>query len=174
MFDTLKTLRDRFRRDERGTTLVEMALIAPLMVTLGAGVFEFGNMINQKLLMQAGLNDAARFAARCNGQLYAQAGLTINCADIATNIAVFGNAAGTGAARVTGWAKADVTLQIANAGSCHDAVVAGVTQYRSVTPQVCIVRASTNKVYADLGMLALLGLGPITLHGAHEERLIRF
>ncbi len=66
------------------------------MLLLSAGVFEFGNLIHDKLLMEAGLKDGARFAARCNSQMYTDAGLAaINCADIATNIAVFGNAAGT-------------------------------------------------------------------------------
>ncbi|RWX57860.1 pilus assembly protein, partial [Mesorhizobium sp. M4B.F.Ca.ET.089.01.1.1] len=87
----------RFRREQQGTALVEMALIAPLMLLLSAGVFEFGNLIHKKLLMEAGLSDAARFAARCNSQLYTKAGLAaIDCANIATNIAVFGNAAGSG------------------------------------------------------------------------------
>ncbi|WP_352628297.1 TadE/TadG family type IV pilus assembly protein [Mesorhizobium sp. M0227] len=164
----------RFRHDRSGTALVEMALIAPLMLVLSAGVFEFGNLIHEKLLMEAGLSDGARFAARCNSQLYTNAGLTIDCANVATNIAVFGNAAGTGNARVSGWQKADVTVTIAASGSCHDAVVAGVTQYRSTTAQVCIVRAAGTLDYSDVGMLSLLSIGPITLNGFHEERLIRF
>lgn len=165
----------RFRHDRSGTALVEMALIAPLMVILSAGVFEFGNLIHEKLLMEAGLSDGARFAARCNSQMYTDNGLAaIDCADIATNIAVFGNAAGTGNARVNGWQKADVTVTIAASGSCHDAVVAGVTQYRSTTAQVCIVRAAGTLDYSDVGMLSLLSIGPITLNGFHEERLIRF
>ncbi|RWK58041.1 MAG: pilus assembly protein [Mesorhizobium sp.] len=175
MIRTLFRYLDRFRRDHRGTALVETALILPLMVPLTAGVFEFGNLIHKKLLMEAGLSDAARFAARCNSQLYTNAGLAaINCADIATNIAVFGNAAGTGNARIAGWPKANVTVTIAAPGSCHDAVVAGVTQYRSTTSQVCIVRAAGTLDYNDIGMLSLLGIGPITLSGFHEERLIRF
>ncbi|WP_292166257.1 TadE/TadG family type IV pilus assembly protein [Mesorhizobium sp.] len=164
----------RFRREQRGTALVEMALIAPLMLVLSAGVFEFGNLIHKKLLMEAGLSDAARFAARCNSQMYTKAGLTIDCADIASNIAVFGNAAGTGSARIAGWQKANVTVTIAASGSCHDAVVAGVTQYRSTTAQVCIVRAAGTLAYSGIGMLSLVGIGPMTLNGFHEERLIRF
>lgn len=175
MVDALKQLRDRFRRDERGAVLVEMTLVAPLMIVLSAGVFEFGNIMHQKLLMQAGVNDAARFAARCNSQMYTDYGLpAINCADIARNIAVFGNPAGSGSPRVAGWATTDVTVAIASPASCHDAVVGGVTQYRSVTPQVCIARVTNAKAYADLGMLRVIGIGPITLNGAHEERLIRF
>ncbi|CAN7252406.1 pilus assembly protein [Aminobacter aminovorans] len=175
MFDVLRHLRDRFRREERGTALVEMALVAPLMVVLSAGVFEFGNMIHQKMLMQAGVNDAARFAARCNSQMYTDFGFpAVNCADIAANIAVYGNPAGSGSPRVAGWAKTDVIVDIANVADCHDAVVSGVTQYRSVTPQVCIVRVTNSKVYSDIGMLSVIGIGPMTLTGTREERLIRF
>ncbi|WP_245492551.1 TadE/TadG family type IV pilus assembly protein [Mesorhizobium sp. M4A.F.Ca.ET.090.04.2.1] len=166
---------DRFWRDSRGTALVEMAIIGPTMILLSAGVFEFGNLIHDKLLMEAGLSDAARFGARCNSQLYTDAGLAaINCADIATNIAVFGNVAGTGSARISGWQKANVTVTIAASGSCQDAVVAGVTKYRSTTSQVCIVRAAGTYAYAGVGMLSLVGVSPITLSGFHEERLIRF
>jgi len=172
MIKTLFRHLDRFRRDSRGTALVEMALIAPLMLILSAGVFEFGNMIHQKLLMEAGLSDGARFAARCNSQLYTSAGLSINCADVATNIAVFGNAAGTGNARIVGWPKANVTVTIGT--SCHDSVVAGVTQYRSTTAQVCIVRAAGTLAYTGIGMLSLVRIGPMTLNALHEERLIRF
>lgn len=150
-----------------------MTLVAPLMLILSAGVFEFGNLIHDKLLMEAGLDDGARFAARCNSQLYTDAGLTaINCANIAANIAVFGNPAGTGSARVAGWSTANVTVTIGT--NCQDVVVAGVTLYRSVTPQVCIVRAAGTYPYSGVGMLSLIGVAPITLSGLHEERLIRF
>lgn len=174
MIRTLFRHLDRFRRDHRGTALVETALILPLMVPLSAGVFEFGNLIHDKLLMEAGLSDGARFAARCNTKMYSDAGLAIDCADIATNIAVFGNAAGTGSARIKGWQKTDVTVTIAATADCHDAVVAGVTEYRSTTAQVCIVNAAGTLVYSGIGMLSLLDIGPITLNGFHQERLIRF
>ncbi|MES0043310.1 TadE/TadG family type IV pilus assembly protein [Mesorhizobium sp. M0091] len=168
----------RFLREQRGTVLVEMALIAPLILLFSGGVFEFGNLIHKKLLMEAGLSDAARFAARCNSQLYTKAGLAaINCADIAANIAVFGKAAAnpsTDTPRVNGWQKTDVTITIAAAGSCHDAVESGVTQYRTTTAQVCIVRAAGTLAYSGIGMLSLVGINSVTLHGFHEERLIRF
>lgn len=178
MFRMLSRHLNRFRRDRRGAVLVEMTLITPLMLFLSAGVFEFGNLIHEKLLMEAGLSDGARFAARCNSQLYTDAGLAaINCADIAINIAVFGKADAdpeTDSPRISGWETADVTVTIADSGSCHDATVAGVTQYRSTTAQVCIVRAEGDLAYDDIGMLSFIGIGPITLHGSHEERLIRF
>jgi Flp pilus assembly protein TadG len=172
MFKMLSRHLDRFRRDQRGAVLVEMTLITPLMLFLSAGVFEFGNLIHDKLLMEAGLTDGARFAARCNSQMYTDAGLTINCAGTAANIAVFGNAAGTGNARIATWQTSNVTVNTAFA--CNDAVVAGVTRYRSTTAQVCTVRVAGTFPYTGVGMLSIIGIGPITLSGYHDERLIRF
>lgn len=186
MFRSIARKFRKFGRDQHGAVLVEMTLVAPVMLLLSAGVFEFGNLIHDKLLMEAGLTDAARFGARCNSQLYtdyASSGFSaIDCADMATNIAVYGTASltvdGSGKVtntpRVSGWDKADVTVTIGATGSCHDAVVAGVTQYRSVMPQVCIVQATGTYPYSGVGMLALLNIGSITLNGSHEERLIRF
>lgn len=153
--------------------MVEMTLVAPLMLTLSAGVFEFGNLIHDKLLMEAGLTDGARFAARCNSQIYTDAGLAaIDCASIATNIAVYGNVAGTGSPRVPNWQTANVTVTIGT--SCHNAVVGGVTQYRSATAQVCIVEADGTYPYSGVGLLSLVGFGTINLTGSHQERLMRF
>ncbi|WP_245454840.1 TadE/TadG family type IV pilus assembly protein [Mesorhizobium sp. M3A.F.Ca.ET.080.04.2.1] len=73
MSNLLSRIVKRFRSDQHGTVLVEMTLVAPLMLLLSAGVFEFGNLIHDKLLMEAGLTDGARFAARCNSKLYADA-----------------------------------------------------------------------------------------------------
>ncbi|UCI07303.1 TadE/TadG family type IV pilus assembly protein [Mesorhizobium sp. B1-1-8] len=172
MFKMLTRHLARFRCDQRGAVLIEMTLITPLMLFLSAGVFEFGNLIHDKLLMEAGLTDGARFAARCNSQMYTDAGLAINCTSTAANIAVFGNAAGSGTPRLGGWQTSNVTVSTNFA--CYDAVVAGVTRYRSTTAQVCTVRAAGTYAYTGVGMLALVGVGPITLSGYHDERLIRF
>ena len=177
MVSLLSRALNRFHRDQRGTVLVEMALVAPLMFLISAGVFEFGNAIHDKFLMEAGLSDGARFAARCNSQIYTDAGLAaINCADIATNIAVFGNVTGSPPARVPGWAKANVTVTIANPADCKNAVdsTTGTVLYLSTSSQVCIVTASGTLSYTGVGLLSLLNIGPITLNGSHQERLIRF
>lgn len=168
----------RFCLEQRGTVLIEMALVAPLMVLLSAGVFEFGRFIHDKFLVEAGLTDAARFAARCNSQLYTDAGLAaIDCADIAASIAVYGKINGqpTDLGRVDGWRKSDVTVNIADPATCQNTIAAnGTVLYLSTTSQVCIVTASTSFHYSDLGMLSLVGVGSITIGGSHQERLIRF
>ncbi|WP_245464911.1 TadE/TadG family type IV pilus assembly protein [Mesorhizobium sp. M1E.F.Ca.ET.045.02.1.1] len=178
MSSWLSRILNRFRRDERGTVIVEMSIVAPLMLILSAGVFEFGNLIHDKLLMEAGLSDGARFAARCNSALYTNAGLTIDCADTATNIAVFGNPAGTGSPRLYLWQKSDVTISIADPATCRNTVdVNGNVMYLSTTSQVCIVTASGSYPYSvrdSIGLLSLLNISSITLGGSHQERLIRF
>ena len=159
----------RFRRDQRGTVLIEMAIVAPLILLLSAGVFEFGNLIHDKLLMEAGLDDAARFAARCNSQIYTQANLTINCATVAENIAERGTVSSTGTERVPGF---NATV---NTSTCYNTVdVNGVVLYLSTTSQVCVVTASGTLLYNGIGMLSLLVIGPITLTASHQERFIRF
>ncbi|MBZ9846816.1 pilus assembly protein [Mesorhizobium sp. CA14] len=155
--------------------MVEMTLIAPLMLTLSAGVFEFGNLIHDKLLMEAGLSDGARFGARCNSQIYTDAGLAaIDCAAMATNIAVYGKPTPTqtDVPRIAGWATANVTVTIGT--GCHNAVVGGVTQYRSTTAQVCVVEADGTYPYSGVGLLSVIGIGTINLTGSHQERLMRF
>jgi Flp pilus assembly protein TadG len=152
------------RRDERGSALVEMTLITPLMISLSAGVFEFGNLIEKKLLIEAGLRDAARYAARCK-----QSFSGVDCATVAAGIAATG---GTGTARVSGWSSGDVTVDL-------DYVITPVTidadgnqNYRSTDDNVYTVRVSTSFTYTGTSLLAYLGISPITLTGAHEERYI--
>lgn len=57
MFKMLSRYLGRFRHDQRGAVMVEMTLITPLMLVLSAGVFEFGNLIHDKLLMEATVTD---------------------------------------------------------------------------------------------------------------------
>jgi Flp pilus assembly protein TadG len=158
----------RFRREEGGAILVEMALITPLMLSLSAGVFEFGNLIQKKLLIEAGLRDAARYAARCRP-------IGTACSTAAANLAVTGTITGdgtaTGTARVSGWTAGSVTVQ-----PQYQSVAAvdgsGNLIYRSSTANVYTVRVSTSFDYTGVSLLSYLGFGTITLTGAQEERYI--
>ena len=151
---------EKFRRDERGAVLVEMTLITPVMLALSTGVFEFGNLIHQKLLIEAGLRDAGRYYARCS---------TGACDTIAKNIAVFGNGGGTGTARVSTWTTTMVTV----ATIARPAVDgAGVRLYRSDEVNVETVRITTSFPYTATSLLSYLGIGPFTISASHEERVI--
>lgn len=163
-----------FGREERGAVLVEMTLITPLMIALSAGVFEFGNLIHQKLLIETGLNDGARYAARCNPDFYeAKVGETIfSCEQIAANIASTGTWDGSGGSRVVGWTAADVSVDRDYLDIPVTTDAAGNQNYRSATASVRTVRVSTSFEYEGTSLLSYLGLNPITLTGAHEERVI--
>ncbi|MCR4264853.1 TadE/TadG family type IV pilus assembly protein [Nitratireductor sp. ZSWI3] len=163
-----RSLARRFCSDQRGSVLVEMTLITPLMIALSAGVFEFGNLFYKKLLIEAGLRDAARYAARCN-QTFQPA---LDCEANARNIAVFGNVSGTGAARVSGWTTAVVTVDQDYLQT--DAVVSDVQVYRSDGDYVYTVRAATSFAVppADASLLAYIGLGTVTLTASQEERYV--
>ena len=157
----------KFGREERGAVLVEMTLITPLMIVLSAGVFEFGNLIHQKLLIEAGLRDAARYAARCTDAVTG-----VDCLANARNIAVFGSVAGT-TARVSGWDDADVVITTYETDNNVDPDT-GLQDYRGTDAEVVTIRATTSIPYAAVGLLAVIGIDGITLNATHEERFIGY
>jgi Flp pilus assembly protein TadG len=152
----------RLARDESGAVLVEMALITPLVILLSAGVFEFSNIIHTKLLIEAGVIDAARYIARCSGPNEA------TCNSRGSNLAANAVVAG-GSARVEGWLPADVAV-----GYLSVAAVAedGTRIYRSNTTDVRIVQVSTTFAYPGTGLWDFLGFDDLTLTAAHEERVM--
>lgn len=143
-----------------------MTLITPLMIGLSAGVFEFGNIIEKKLLIEAGLRDAARYAARCR---------PINdagCMTRAANIAATGTASGSGAQRVSGWSAGAVTVDMDHLITPVTVDEDGNQNYRSTDENVYTVRVSTSFTYTGTSLLVYLGFSPLTLTGAQEERYI--
>ena len=166
MRQILRHLKD-FGSEERGAILVEMTLITPLMIVLSAGVFEFGNLIHQKLLIEAGLRDAARYAARCTPAVTG-----VDCLANARNIAAFGSVGGT-TARVSGWDDADVAFTTYETDNNVDPDT-GLQDYRGTGAEVITVRATTSIPYAPVGLLAVIGIGGITLNATHEERFIGY
>jgi Flp pilus assembly protein TadG len=167
VLSSILTLTRRFGCDQRGTMLLETALVAPLLLALSAGCFEFANLFEKKLLIEAGLRDAARYAARCK-----QSFSGINCATVAANLAATATANGSGAARVTGWTAGAVTVQPTYLTIPITVDGSGNQNYRSSDASIYTVRVSTSFVYTGTSLLAYIGIGPITLTGAHEERYI--
>jgi Flp pilus assembly protein TadG len=146
--------------------MVEMTLITPLMLALSAGVFEFGNLFEKKLLIEAGLRDAARYAARCRPLNDA------TCIAVAAKIAATASVDGTGTARVSGWAWTDVTVDPDYLTVAIAVDGDGNQNYRSTEANVYAVRVSTSFTYTGTSLLSYLGLSPIILTGAQEERYI--
>ena len=59
---TRRGLPIRLARDERGTTLVEFAMVAPVLVVLLLGIFDLGYRSYAASVVQGALHDAARMA----------------------------------------------------------------------------------------------------------------
>jgi Flp pilus assembly protein TadG len=144
-------------RDATGAALVEFTFLAPFLLTLGLGMFEFGRFLYQYQMVLEGLRDGARYLARLDPDD------ATNQAN-AANLAATGTIDGSGPARVSGWLAADVSFTIVDIDN-----TAGT--YRGPAT-IQVVRAETTFDYADLGFLDVLGLGAISAGVTHEQRAI--
>lgn len=61
--------RRRAKRNERGTTIVEAAIVIPLLMTVLFGIIEFGFAYNDYLALRSAAREGARIAAVNNGCL---------------------------------------------------------------------------------------------------------
>jgi Flp pilus assembly protein TadG len=96
----------RFRRDEHGVQLVELAIVLPIMLLLFAAVAEFGRYFYEYTTVAKGARAGARYLAS-KSVTSAETDWKGN----AKNIVVYGNAAGSGSAILTGLTPANVDVQ---------------------------------------------------------------
>ncbi|ESY98855.1 pilus biosynthesis protein TadE [Mesorhizobium sp. LNHC209A00] len=153
----------RFHHDDRGSALVEIAIVTPLVLLLAAGVFEFSNIFNTRLLLEAGVEDASRYMARCSSDWN-------TCSVLATNLAVNGAVQG-GSARVTGWTTGQVTITPVRSIQAIDPTT-GTQLYLSSTGTVVVVEVSASYPYPTLGLWSYLGFGNVKLTVFHQERVL--
>ena len=59
----LRKLARPLHSDQRGTSTIELAIVLPVLFTIGLGMFEFGYLIYNYHLINVGVRDAARYAA---------------------------------------------------------------------------------------------------------------
>jgi Flp pilus assembly protein TadG len=153
---------NRLRRDERGASLIETALVLPFLLTLGLGVFEFGNLLYKYHLIATGVRDAARYLARFDNPASKETE--------AKQLAVTGSITG-GSPRVVWWSTSQVAVNYTNVPNDPDPVT-GERPYRGGNT-ITIVRVSTSVPYGGIGFLSFLGLGStINFSLFHEERKI--
>src|SRR5689334_10767263 len=94
-------------RSDAGAAMVEFSLLAPFLLTLALGVFEFGRFIYQYQMVVEGLRDAGRYIARLDPTLQASQ-------DSAANLATTGKIDGSGTQRVTGWTSGDISFDVSD------------------------------------------------------------
>jgi Flp pilus assembly protein TadG len=81
---------NRFRRDEQGVQLLEMAIVIPILLVLFAAVAEFGRYFYEYTTLAKASRVGARYL------IGKSVNSSINYEAIAKNIVVYGNATGSG------------------------------------------------------------------------------
>ena len=82
---------NRFRRDEQGVQLLELAIVLPIMLLLFAGLAEFGRYFYEYSTLAKSARLGARYLASKS-----VTSAKVDWKSNAKNIVVFGNTAGTG------------------------------------------------------------------------------
>jgi Flp pilus assembly protein TadG len=151
-----------FALDIRGIAAIEAGLSFPFIVALAAGLIEFGRIFYSFELMQTGVRDAARYLARTPNLATAE--------NAARNIAIRGTIDTSGTLRVTWWQVSDIQIAYKTTANPPDETT-GRRLYRGGDP-IVVVRVATAVDYAGLGLLNSIGLGPVRISAAHEERYV--
>lgn len=140
--------------------MVETMLAVPFLFLLGVGILTFGFVLFQREQITTGLRDATRYLARCR--------TTLACdANIARNIAFYGNVAGTGPLRVPGWGPdaSDITFTYPG-NTCTSTTI-------PMSPTCApVVRATTVHQLIDTPLYGALRISAITVRETHEQRNI--
>lgn len=144
----------RFIRCESGTSILETAVVLPLLVILMGGVYDFGRAYGTMSAGQKSMRAAVRYLTRlpaeavCNSWALTQA----------KNIALYGNTAGTGSLLIPNWTAGDITLTT-KPTNCP-------------TTSVTNINLSANVPYSSL-MWSVIGLGNnTTMRVEHEEKWV--
>ena len=93
---------DRFRKDERGTQLVELAIVLPIFILLFGATAEFGRYFYEYTTLAK--------ASRAGARYLATAAVNSTEDTTAKNIVVYGNSAGSGSPILYGMTTANVTI----------------------------------------------------------------
>ena len=141
----------RFAACRIGSATVEAAAVVPVLLTLGLGAAEGGNLVIENHKTKVGLAAGARLLARARSPESVEAE--------ARNLAVTGARSG-GAPRIHGWTAAQVQVSYRWVDNADGDYTGG--------DEIRIVRLTTSRPYAGLGLLRLTGWAWV--HGEHEER----
>lgn len=96
---------NRFRRDENGVQLVELAIVLPILLLLFGAVAEFGRYFYEYTTVAKGARLGARYLASKSVTS------STNYEVVAKNLVVFGNEAGTGTPILDGLTVNNVDVQ---------------------------------------------------------------
>jgi Flp pilus assembly protein TadG len=117
---------NRFRRDDRGVQLVELAIVIPIMLLLFASVAEFGRYFYEYTTVAKSARLGARYLAAKSA-----VSTTVNWKANAKNLVVYGNTAGTGSPILTGLSTDNVDVQyLGGTTGVPDTVKVSIVNYK--------------------------------------------
>jgi Flp pilus assembly protein TadG len=154
-------------RDQRGSALIESAVLLPLLIAFVFGVFEFSWLFHQQHMVAIGLHDAVGYLARSSDPCNAVSRAWKTEQQHAKNLATSGSLIG-GAARVRGWTAEMVTTKCTKIDNPVERN--GLSRFRGAS--VYVVTASTQFTYPSLGLLGLLHLKSPVISASYSERAI--
>jgi Flp pilus assembly protein TadG len=157
-----------FRSDRSGSVATEIAVATPFLVFLTAGIIEYGSMLRSTELMQTGVRDAARYLASMPGLPVAPTATRSSIEQRARLLATTGMITTGGTPRVRDWTTAGVQVTYEPIANPRDDA-SGLRQHRG-DDNIYIVRVTGTMNYTGIGMLRTLGIGPVAVTAAHEER----
>lgn len=163
----MKRVLRQLRKQDSGAATIEMAIVAPFLIALGLGTFEFAKIYYDYHLISTGIHDAARYLARVDNPQDTTA------VSNAKNLAVYGQIGGT-VKRVSWWRVEDVAVPNPRLVANNFNSGTGLFDYRGES-QIKIVRVATtaNLAHPGLGFFGALGLTqPYRINLFHEERHI--
>lgn len=116
---------NRFRRDEQGVQLLELAIVLPILMLLFASVAEFGRYFYEYTTVAKGARVGARYLA--SKSVMSSTAWQAN----AKNLVVYGNTAGNGTPILPGLTAANVQVQyIGGTTGVPDMVQVSIINYK--------------------------------------------
>lgn len=155
--------------NSRGATLVEFAILLPLLLILFLGITELGRALHFQHRLTRAVESGARYMARsfqtvdktdpaCDNTIGDWVGFAAN----AQNLVVFGTISGSGAPIISGFTTGDVDVAVA------PRAVSGVGT-------ACVITVSANVQYPGLfgaALIPLLDIPQPILGARSEERYV--
>ena len=141
------------RRDRRGGSAIEFALIAPVLLALILAVTEVARFINQADAVEKSLRSAAAFAARSEIPLDGSVTATVQ------NLVRTGTPDGSGPFIVPGWAEGGASIVVETFTAAVDGEDMDVIRLTATVPFVPLTP----------GLVAMFGLGALQIQTSHEQ-----
>ena len=156
----------RFRTDRRGTSVLEMTVLAPFLLLIALGVIEFGRALQHYHTINKSMRDAARFLARV--PITCAAPPSTSCTiDDPNDLTRARNLALTGYPTGTQWLLnywTDLTTVSVTITPFDNS---GGT-YRG-QPNMPRIEVRAQVPFQDFGFLGFFGLDPITFDVRHTQ-----